>query len=308
MKYIYECTFDFQFFLFVKKFVKYYRFQKEYCHSKYEIITFDTCHYGIYKKNFHLFKSASHTILFVYYIVLTEKNCIIIDSIGKYGNNLSKEIQMLTMCNGIIHMLNYNQKCIILEKCKCTLFDYIQTHILSESQMKKITRMIMIQILNFKKFYNLHHLDLKLENICIRTFSPFEICFIDFETANTEEEWERTNYKYTLLYAPPEIIHHETNVSLDLIDTWQLGIMVYLLYTLHFPFTKKQLMSKEPLIIQDKIENKDALDFMTLCFQPSHKRPFVMDLLNHPWIYNHHPYHFYNTGNPNAPPATLTIL
>lgn len=136
------------------------------------------------------------------------------------------------------------------------------------------------------------HRDLKLENILLDEHMNCKIAdfgLSDFVNVDQNIKTEAG----TKAYIAPEIIFNQTtNYSVFKLDVWALGILLFIM-TQGFPpfkdFEKDGLAYFENHVLKYANEVSDDLkDLISLMLNANpNKRPIMVEVLNHKWIYNY---------------------
>ncbi|KAL3313424.1 Serine threonine kinase [Cichlidogyrus casuarinus] len=161
------------------------------------------------------------------------------------------------------------------------------------------TRVVMTQLLQALKFIHAQsivHLDIKPENILIKSTDPcYKISLCDFGVAKyLDKNTIIRNLVGTPDYAAPEILNFNP-IHLTT-DIWSTGVVAYFLLTSVSPFwseTKEKTYSNVTslrIIYDDELFEgitESALDFIkrSIVLHPD-SRPSSSDLLHDPWIKN----------------------
>lgn len=114
------------------------------------------------------------------------------------------------------------------------LFEYIKKNkILTDKQIKNI----IIQIAagtNFLHSYNIIHCDLKLDNVIINSKNEIQIIDFDLSIISDNVHGYVSDYIFgTMQYIAPE--SYDLCIYSKKTDVWQIGIILYILITKHFP-------------------------------------------------------------------------
>jgi len=108
-----------------------------------------------------------------------------------------------------------------------------------ENNLKKFVRQ-MIYCLRACEFYNIQHLDIKLENFIVTDLEPPRLKLIDFGHAHyifDDRRLSLYNTVGTRGYLPPETEENEFHKTSDI---WSLGVCVWILVTCKSPFYYNQ--------------------------------------------------------------------
>ncbi len=147
---------------------------------------------------------------------------------------------------------------------------------------------------NTNNLHNQSHLDiLKIEKVCFKNLSNFQIKLIDFGCSKV---LTRKHYKYndiigTSHYISPEVALNTYNEKCDL---WSCGVIMYILISGYFPFEGETEKEIEDNILKynlsfdyPEFENvsSEALDLIKkLMIYDPNNRISAMEALNHPFF------------------------
>ncbi|KAK8899708.1 hypothetical protein M9Y10_002030 [Tritrichomonas musculus] len=162
------------------------------------------------------------------------------------------------------------------------LLEYVTGHgFASEKQKKKIIKGFLLAV---KYLHNngISHGDIKAENILLsKDFSP-KLCDFGYSRTSTIAGDESKNG--TLYYAPPELFFQGEFDTLKA-DIWSVGILLYSLSELQFPFKNGDHDSIIQQIITGNLEMRPGMNqklqkIVNICTQINpEKRPCIDDLV-----------------------------
>ena len=226
-------------------------------------------------------------------IHLDDKTCILKESNYK-PNHVNNEIKILQNIEhpNIVNMLKYDtssdKSYMFLEYCKYgDLLDYTNDYNkkFGSGLSINICKKIFIQLLDV--IYYLHiikeivHRDLKLENILISDMDKYGIITIklcDFGFSKYEKE-ESNDVVGTLGYLAPEIDKEKiTQYDGYKADIWCLGVILYILINLKFPYQD----STE--LITRKMDIKTISFLIKMLKKTPLEREDISSLLEDDWL------------------------
>lgn len=225
------------------------------------------------------------------YVVLKE------NLIKSHLQNILNEINILKRIkhNGIIKMLDYHitegvKAYIILEYYeKGDLFNFQLRcpQYFIEGNVIEIIRQL-LEIISYCHLNNICHRDIKLENILMNNDN--NLVLIDFGLSKLKkgDKFIMNDLCGSLDYIAPEIIISNGNLYDEKCDSWNIGIVLYILLFKSYPFSGKT----KKLTINNITSNDfsmpynpsdDVIDllFKLLCKDPS-TRISIDDALQHP--------------------------
>jgi serine/threonine protein kinase len=200
-------------------------------------------------------------------------------------NNFKKEFEIMRLCSENNENSVKCYECFrndeyfsfIMELCETNLKNFLETYS-SISNNRGFDERFIYQIMSqlnkaFKKMRekNVVHGDLKLENILIKySNGNFIVKLCDFGMSKILPNFNSNNYsnsnRGTLLYNAPELLASQKhNYKIDL---WSIGIILYRLYFIKFPFlgeTEQAILSSiniklRNLLNENKRTNDEALN------------------------------------------------
>ena len=235
---------------------------------------------------------------------LTPKTVARLTTEAKILHEVSQKIGVSEKFAGIIEGFIDHQggMCIVMDHIDgYDLFDLLRRNPrgLSEKKAKKMIMQIFEAVLILHAS-DIAHLDLKLENIMYdtvnKTIKLIDFGFatkthkVDLETGHKENIY-LDNFCGSLYYLSPEIVKKQKFLGKPA-DIWSLGVVCYALLTGKFPFEGQRPPKVYEKILQCNVVMPDHLsegakNILTTMFQPiAADRYTILDLLQHPWLYN----------------------
>ena len=172
----------------------------------------------------------------------------------------------------------------------CSLYQYIKkrpTRRLLESTTKKIFSQV-INCIAYLHSHQIHHRDIKLENILISKDHAVKVIDFGFSTCFSNERKVKLCCG-TPSYMAPEIVKRREFTGPP-VDIWALGVMLYAMLSGTFPFkgtNDKDLYRKIALAKVTFPESipKSARGLISQMLSYSaDDRPTANDILAHPWV------------------------
>jgi len=212
---------------------------------------------------------------------------------NKLHNNVFGEVIILKMLqhpninNYLDHFTINNCLYIVQELCSGgDLFDYIETHTVSELETKSIIKHICLAV-QYCHRKNIVHRDIKPENIMFATpkHRPKDIRLIDFGLSKIINRPE-SNMKSmigTMYYMSPEIIKcHYTKKC----DIWSIGVIMYSILFDNMPFGCNSDILQHNYIKSPvgNIISQDAICLINKIFVDEKERLSIDDILRDNWL------------------------
>ena len=182
---------------------------------------------------------------------------------------------------------------IVMEKMDGDLMDYMLLRgSLEENEAKKLFTQICLAIFHLHE-NNIVHLDIKPDNLLISKseegkIETIKVC--DFGFAQKMDS-KITETFGTEKYLPPECIDQNfrfnSQISLDKIDVWALGVTLFCILTGYYPYCRKNgIYKKNNLdVINKHCVDDHCCNLIKWMLQENPKdRPTLKEILNHPWI------------------------
>ena len=97
---------------------------------------------------------------------------------------------------------------------------------------------ILVSAIGYIHSNNIVHRDLKLENILlVNKDNPYDLKIIDFGISGIlSNVGGEIIHAGTMMYSPPEVVSKTDLTSNPKIDSWSLGIILFVLLTKEYPF------------------------------------------------------------------------
>jgi len=119
------------------------------------------------------------------------------------------------------------------------------------------------------------HRDLKLENVLFESKARCRIKVVDFGIAGMVKGGRgEENNAATLRYMTPEMVASYMSTASPAMDIWAIGVMLYSMIFLKFPFggkdrqaIKDAILNKEAKIPKDFPCTSELIDFLNGCLQ-----------------------------------------
>ena len=168
------------------------------------------------------------------------------------------------------------------------LFDFVKAKApLQESAAREIFRPI-VKVVAYMHSINLVHRDLKLENVLLDTSGRIMLADFGFSRRYDPEDGLVDSICGTPHYSPPEIIQGLPHNPIY-VDSWSLGIILYMLFFGRFPFNGLSI----PELLQNIIKaeftfpfslSAQATDLLQhlIALDPK-ERLSAAEIMQHPW-------------------------
>lgn len=173
------------------------------------------------------------------------------------------------------------------------LFDFVRAKApLVESAAREIFRPI-VRIVAYMHSINIVHRDLKLENLLLDTSGRILLADFGFSRRYDPENGLVESICGTPHYSPPEIIKGLPHNPIY-VDSWSLGVILYMLFYGCFPFNSCSIPELLQSIINAEItlpvQPSDlAVDlFNRLLVADPSKRLSPAEIMKHPWFNKNH--------------------
>jgi serine/threonine protein kinase len=167
------------------------------------------------------------------------------------------------------------------------LFNFIQTHELSQSQISKIFKQI-IKAVQYCHKHSVAHRDLKLENIFLTEGLKVKIGDFGLCAYVSKDKLSKT-FCGSFCYASPEIICQK-QYDPRLSDIWSLGVILYALAVNDFPWEASNIHKIISLIRSCSYDipqsvSKPCADLISKMMKNNpNERISLDDILNHPFF------------------------
>lgn len=198
---------------------------------------------------------------------------------------------------GCVGCIDASEQCITMTYCSGgDLIDYYNWHA-AEFTVAAIARIIcqLCDIVQRMHERGVHHLDLKLENICLMEDALGEICLIDFGSAEIIDDEPLKQIVSTKSYMSPEYIRIAEDISKKLavskqrvvhIDIWAIGVIAFSLLFGEYPFgcaglwhTKMNVMRLRYSMPADTAVPRELQDILARIFVlDDEKRPRLTEI------------------------------
>lgn len=173
------------------------------------------------------------------------------------------------------------------------LFDFVKAKApLVESQARDIFRPI-VKVVEFMHIRHLVHRDLKLENVLLDTNGRILLADFGFSRIYEPEKGLVDSLCGTPHYSPPEIIQgipHDPSY----VDSWSLGVILFMLFFGRFPFNGLsipellQSIMKAELVLPFPLSDL-ATDLISHLITANPKDRFsTAEIIQHPWFNKNH--------------------
>lgn len=178
-------------------------------------------------------------------------------------NHAQKEIAALRLLGhvpGVVHIKEWreNESCffIVLSYCHGYTLDNIPTKLNNREILS--TGLSVLETLQRIHSLGVFHLDIKPSNIIVSRSGTYLVDFgCSFLSSKALVEMGRVPFEGTPAYMAPEIIKHtESLVSLEALDVWSFGCLLYHLSTGKNAFASTSLYGLYPKILQCKVDYK----------------------------------------------------
>lgn len=137
---------------------------------------------------------------------------------------------------GVVRLLDVchqdDTRHLILEEMESDLFDLTEKGRLSLAEKDAVAKQVISRVA-LLHHHKIIHRDLKLENILVNR-NPLEVKLCDFESAQRLGE-PLSHYAGTPGYLAPECSHWSSATN-EKTDIWALGVTLYILYMVGFPY------------------------------------------------------------------------
>lgn len=146
----------------------------------------------------------------------------------------------------------------------------------------------LVEVVTYLHSSGVVHRDIKLDNILLD--EQQNVVLIDFEFASLFDPQtlnidEPMYFCGTPEYSPPELRFKKRIADPRKIDSWSLGVVLYLLVIGHFPFSEKDLKKKSISCKLNYPISGPCKELLRSLLNPDpEKRLLTTDLLIHPWI------------------------
>ena len=220
-------------------------------------------------------------------------------TLGKIDNEL-RALRQMSQCKYVARFIDsyedeYSVK-IVMEYCRGgDLNNYVEKFgTLSEFQLAHVAYQV-LTMLKYCQEYGIVFADIKPANFCINDpFPNLDLKAIDFGCNRHEVGRSLVG---TPAFMSPEAFARNFSYKTDI---WSLGITLYWLYTMRFPYVKGPLVPMDVLELSELINDTNfnlhrlfslsplGFDFMLGCLQKKERLRFSVDeALQHPWILFH---------------------